>query len=147
MPACRLRRDAGRGREFSGRQRPAVHQRIQHVGPAGIADQRADLREPALIEHDCHSEFRTDFTRILSGDATVSAVYRPVRPNPFAASGFGYRFGAAVDPLTISTGSSTTRSARAAGAAIASSSSRAAWLPMLRWAMRTVVSGGDSMST
>ena len=42
MAAGRLRRDAGDARQLGGRQRAAVHQRVQHAGARGIAGERGD---------------------------------------------------------------------------------------------------------
>jgi hypothetical protein len=51
MPSRGLRRYAGSRGQFPGRQRTTIHQRIEHVRPAGIADQRPDLRQSGLPEH------------------------------------------------------------------------------------------------
>ena len=54
MAARGLRRDAGRTGQFARGERTAIHQHIEHVGPARIADQRTDLRQPGLIERGRH---------------------------------------------------------------------------------------------
>ena len=99
------------------RRRPGRDRRLQDRRPAAVLFQRGEEGE-------------------LSGD--------PATP---AGDQAAHRFGGAVDPRTIKVGSSTMRWGRAAVFAIWSSSRRAAWLPIFRWAIRTVVSGGDSMST
>lgn len=79
VPACRLRRHAGGGRELSCRQRPAIHERVEHVGPAGIADQRADLREPALLKRCLPLRLRTRSYRTGCSDTTPPAVASSVQ--------------------------------------------------------------------
>jgi len=51
MPTGGLRRDAGGARQFGGGQGAPVHQRHQHRGAAGIADQRGGFGESGGREH------------------------------------------------------------------------------------------------
>ena len=51
MTAGRLGRDAGRACQFRRRQSPSVHQRGQHVGAGGIADQGGGLGDGAGAQH------------------------------------------------------------------------------------------------
>ena len=67
MRACGLRRDAGLVREFARGQRAAGHQRRQHVGAGGIADQRGDHGDIGTCFHSSIiTEALTSIKRLFS---------------------------------------------------------------------------------
>ena len=92
MRACGLRRDAGLLRELACGQRAAAHQRGQHVGAGGIADQGGDHGDVGACFHaSMIAEASTSIKRVLSSYRhcerahAVEAIHSPRVMDCFAA--------------------------------------------------------------
>jgi hypothetical protein len=73
VSACGLRGNTGGSRELGGRQRTTIHQRREHIGAGGVADQSGGLGKGGAVAHRRPPAFEGEHRGVGPQDATALA--------------------------------------------------------------------------